>query len=69
VLLGTHACCTTAKHAAHYVSAPRRVLQPRDTALVVSAAAIHVARRERDRTWRVAISLLDVEPSIRLEEP
>ena len=52
-----------------YVSAPRRVLQARDTALVVCETAIHVARRERDRTWRVAISLLDVDPSIRSEEP
>ena len=52
-----------------YVSAPRRVLQARDTALVVCDAAIHVARREPDRTWRVAISLLQPEPSIHWEDP
>ena len=52
-----------------YVSAPRRVLQARDMALVVSDAAIHVARRERDRTWRVAISLLELDRPIRQEDP
>lgn len=46
-----------------YVSVPRRVLQARGTALVVSEAAIHVVRRERDRTWRVAISLLHLDPT------
>ena len=52
-----------------YVSAPRRVLQARDMALVVCDAAVHVARREPDRTWRVAISLLEPETSNRWREP
>jgi hypothetical protein len=42
-----------------YVPARRRVLQARDTALVVSDAGLHVARRGADRYWRVAICLLD----------
>jgi Domain of unknown function (DUF4440) len=46
-----------------YVAAPRRVLQARDTALVVGRWGIHVVRRGRDGAWRYAISLL------RLEEP
>ena len=43
-----------------YVAGLSRVLQSRETALVVSPAGIHVARRARDGTWRVAISLLDL---------
>jgi hypothetical protein len=43
-----------------YVAGPNRVLQSRETALVVSPAGIHVARRAADGTWRVAISLLDL---------
>lgn len=41
-----------------YVGGARRVLQARDTALVVSATGLHVARRDPDGAWRVAISLL-----------
>lgn len=52
-----------------YVSAPRRVLQAGDTALVVSDAAIHVARRAGDRRWRVEISLLELDESTRSEDP
>lgn len=43
-----------------YVGGARRVLQADDTALVVSIAGIHVARRDRDGAWRLAISLLDL---------
>jgi hypothetical protein len=43
-----------------YVGGARRVLQARDTALLVSAAGIHVPRRAGDGTWRLAISLLDL---------
>ena len=41
-----------------YVSEPRRVLQARDTALVVGARALHVARRSADGRWRLAVSLV-----------
>jgi hypothetical protein len=44
-----------------YLAAPRRVLQVRDTALVVAARAINVVRRGEDGSWRYAISLLDLE--------
>ena len=43
-----------------YVGGASRVLEARETALVVSPAGIHVARRVPDGTWRVAISLLDL---------
>lgn len=49
-----------------YLGGDARVLQTRATALVVSRAGIHVARRDGDGTWRVAISLLD---PLRLIEP
>lgn len=42
-----------------YAGGTRRVLQARDMALVLSPAAIHVVRRAPDRTWHVAISLLE----------
>ena len=48
-----------------YVARPRRVLQARDTALVVAAAGIHVLRRGGDGTWRAAISLLDLRTTRR----
>jgi hypothetical protein len=44
-----------------YVARPRRVLQARDTALVVADSGIHVLHRGRDGAWRAAISLLDLE--------
>jgi len=44
-----------------YVARPRRVLQARDTALVVGDAGIHVVRRGSDGTWRAAISLLQLD--------
>ena len=42
-----------------YLAEPRRVLQARDTALVLAGRAINVARRAHHRPWRYAISLLD----------
>lgn len=42
-----------------YVADPRRVLQARDTALVIASHGINVARRSADG-WRYAISLLDL---------
>src|SRR5688572_5063999 len=44
-----------------YVANPRRVLQTRDTALVVAERSINVVRRGSDGTWRFSISLLDID--------
>lgn len=44
-----------------YVAGSRRVLQARDTALVVADRAIAVMRRGHDRTWRYVIALLSVD--------
>lgn len=44
-----------------YLADPRRILQARGTALVVSGRAINVARRGDDGFWRYAISLLDLD--------
>jgi hypothetical protein len=44
-----------------YLAQPRRVVQARDTALVVSERAVSVARRGGDGTWRYTISLLSVD--------
>ena len=54
-------CAATALWAAggSYVGGTQRVLQALDTALVVSPAGVHVARRTGDGTWRLAISLLN----------
>lgn len=41
-----------------YLADPRRVLQVRDTALVLAGHAINVVRRGEDGSWRYAISLL-----------
>jgi hypothetical protein len=42
-----------------YVADPRRVLQARDTALIVAGHAINVVRRADDGSWRYAIAVLD----------
>lgn len=44
-----------------YVAHPRRVLQARETALVVAEHAINVARRGGDGAWRYTISLLSLQ--------
>ncbi len=44
-----------------YVAQPRRVLQARETALVVADNAINVARLGGDGAWRYTISLLSLE--------
>jgi hypothetical protein len=44
-----------------YLADPRRVLQVRDTALVLARRAINVARHGDDGSWRYAISFLDLE--------
>jgi hypothetical protein len=41
-----------------YLADPGRVLQVRDTALVLAGHAINVVRRGEDGSWRYAISLL-----------
>ena len=48
---------------ATYVARTGPVLQARDTALIVSSTALHVLNRKCDGTWRVAISLLYLDPS------
>lgn len=44
-----------------YFADPRRVLQVRNTALVLAERAINVLRRGDDGLWRYAICLLDRE--------
>ena len=51
-----------------YVADPRRILQARDTALVVADRGINVARRGRDRAWRYAIALLSLDRVARRED-
>src|SRR6185295_7009917 len=41
-----------------YLAGARRVLQARDTALLVADGTLNVARRGQDGSWRFAISLL-----------
>ena len=44
-----------------YLADPRRVVQARDTALVVGGRGINVVRRRGDGRWLYAISLLDID--------
>ncbi len=44
-----------------YLADPRRVLQARDTALVVTEHGVNVVRRGDDGAWRYAIALLDID--------
>ena len=41
-----------------YVGGPRRVVQARETALIVTRDGVHVVCRSLEGTWRLAISLL-----------
>jgi len=43
-----------------YVASPKRVLQARNTVLVIAEQAINVAVRGDDRAWRYAIAVLDI---------
>jgi hypothetical protein len=52
-----------------YVAEPRRVVQARDTALVLADGAINVVRRGSDGAWRYAIALLSLDPVPTKEEP
>ena len=51
-----------------YVADTRRVLQARDTALVVADGGINVARRGSDGGWRYAIALLSLDRVARGED-
>ena len=51
-----------------YVADTRRVLQARDTALVVADGGINVARRGSDGGWRYAIALLSLSGTPRRED-
>lgn len=52
-----------------YVADPRRVVQARDTALVLADGAISVVRRGSDGAWRYAIALLSLDSTPTKEEP
>ncbi len=56
------------EHDRTYYADPRRILQARDTALVVSDLSIGVVRRASDGTWRYAIALLSTEQTTTKEE-
>lgn len=45
-----------------YLADPRRVVQARDTALVIGGRGINVVRRGADGGWLYAISLLNDDP-------
>jgi hypothetical protein len=51
-----------------YVADPQRILQARDTALVVARQGTNVARRGSDGGWRYAIALLSLEGTTAKEE-
>ncbi len=51
-----------------YLAELRRVVQARDTALVVGRRAINVLRRGSDGAWRYAISVLYPEQTTSKEE-
>jgi hypothetical protein len=44
-----------------FVASPRRIVQARDIALVLSDTSISVMRRTPDGNWQYAITLLDSE--------
>ena len=48
-------------HEPTYLADPHRLVQARDTALVVARRAINVVRRGSDGRWRYAISLMAFE--------
>ncbi len=56
------------EHDRSYLADPRRVLQARDTALVVADRGINVVRRGSDGTWRYAISLLTLDDTTKERE-
>jgi len=52
-----------------YAAHPRRVVQARETALVLADGAINVVRRGSDGAWRYAIALLTLDSKPTKEEP
>ena len=46
-----------------YLANPQRIVQARDTALVLSRQGINVLRRQGDGRWLYSIALLDVNPT------
>jgi hypothetical protein len=52
-----------------YIADPRRVVQARDTALVLADGAINVLRRGSDGAWRYTIALLSLDSTPIKEEP
>ncbi|MDQ3648013.1 MAG: hypothetical protein M3433_05425 [Actinomycetota bacterium] len=51
-----------------YLAGARRVLQARDTALVLSKGSTNVVRRGSDGDWRYAIAVLALEQTTTKEE-
>jgi hypothetical protein len=51
-----------------YVADPHRILQARDTALVVADGGINVARRGSDGDWRYVIAFLSLDRVARRED-
>ena len=51
-----------------YLAEPGRVVQARDTALVVATRSINVIRRGSDGAWRYAIALLSLDEPTTKEE-
>lgn len=51
-----------------YLADPRRVLQARDTGLVLTRNGINVVRRGPDGAWRYAIALLSRDDTTEEEE-
>lgn len=52
-----------------YIAEPRRVVQARDTALILADGAINVVCRGSDGAWRHAIALLSLDPRQEKEKP
>lgn len=55
-------------HGRTYLAEPRRVLQARDTGLVLTPHGINVVRRGSDGAWRYAIALLSRDDATTEEE-
>jgi hypothetical protein len=51
-----------------YLADPLRVLQARDSALVLARGGINVVRRGRDGVWRYTIALLNINRTNSKEE-
>jgi ketosteroid isomerase-like protein len=63
-----HVVAAMWKHDRTYLADPRRVLQARDTALVLAEQSINVMRRASDGTWRYAITFLDIHDTTPKEQ-